>query len=211
VTGDSAHRAFGFDALDAALGGGLPAGKLSLLAAPADSQSELLLERITTEHEALYVPTERPAEEVTEQLLAAGDDPMPTDVAQAEPGELLYDEAIGETYFPEDGVVVVDPVDAMEEAEREPYLRLLANLRSAAASTGSAVLLHCRRGEDPPALRSTTLGRVDLAMELRRVFHTRKVETYLTIGKHRGGTARVEPIKLVLTDDVEVDTSRDIA
>ena len=45
----------------------------------------------------------------------------------------------------------------------------------------------------------------------RTLFHSRKVETYLIVGKHRGGTTRVEPIELVLTGEVDVDTSRDIA
>jgi hypothetical protein len=68
--------------------------------------SELLLERITTEHDTLYAATKRPAADGTDQLVAAGEDPEPTDVAPATPAELLSDETIDVADLPEDGVVI---------------------------------------------------------------------------------------------------------
>lgn len=204
-------RPFGFGALDETLDGGLPAGKLSVLEAPAESQSELLLERVSLKHDVLWVTTDRPAQEVTDQLQAAGDDHAPTAVAEASPSGLLFEGALGRQDVPEGGVVVVDPLDSLETGDRDALLEFLTHLRSAAADRDAAVLLHCRRAEDPPELRSLTLGRVDLVMELDLVFSTKKLESYLVVPKHRGGNARPEPLKLVLTDEVDVDTSRDIA
>lgn len=202
---------FGFDELDDALDGGLPAGKLSALVAPPESQSGLLLDRLALDHEALYVSTNRPGAAVVDHLRGVADDPEPVAVEAARPGTLLAD---AETYLaeiPEGGVVVVDPVDGLEAADREAYLDFLDDLWRTATANDAAVLLHCGKTDPAPNLRPTTLNRADLVMELRFRFHPRGVETYLTITKHRGGTARQEPLKLNLTDEAEVDTSRDIA
>lgn len=201
---------FGLDALDRPLGGGLPGGKLSALVSPPESQSDLLLEQLAGTHEALYVSTNRPAQEVREQLDAIGDGAT-TEVASVRPTDLLVDWRAHLEDVPSGGVVIVDRVNGLEVGDRDAYLDFLEELRGAAAANDAAVLLHCPGTESPPHLRSVTLGRADLAMELRMLFHPRKIETYLTVTKHRGGAARPEPIKLVLTDRIRVDTSRDIA
>lgn len=200
---------FGLDALDGPLGGGLPVGKLSVLVAPPESQSELLLEQLAGTQETLYVSTNRPAPEVREQLGVDDPDHEPTAVVEVRPDRLVEEDPQYE--LPSGGVVVVDPINGLEVAERDAYMEFLGELRTAAADAGCAVLLHGQGTETTPHLRPATLARADVVMELRQLFHPRKVESYLTITKHRGGAASPEPIKLILTDEADVDTSRDIA
>ena len=51
----------------------------------------------------------------------------------------------------------------------------------------------------------------DIIWQLRRDVHTTGVEYLLVVSKFRGGCALTEPVKLELTDGIEIDTSRDIA
>ena len=77
--------------------------------------------------------------------------------------------------------------------------------------TGSIGVLYCIDEENNPSLRSLTIKRVDTVWRLYLIVTTLSIENRLIISKFRGGSALREPIRLLLTDRVSIDTSQNIA
>jgi KaiC/GvpD/RAD55 family RecA-like ATPase len=71
--------------------------------------------------------------------------------------------------------------------------------------------LHCLDGHGVPELRDTTEHMADIVFELDTRVKGDRVENRLAVPKFRGGQALADVIKLELADEVEIDTSRDIA
>jgi hypothetical protein len=78
-------------------------------------------------------------------------------------------------------------------------------------NTGSLALLHCLDGNDVPELRDTTHHMADIVFDLDTGVKGDRIENRLSIPKFRGGVAPNEVIKLELSEEVAIDTSRDIA
>jgi len=72
-------------------------------------------------------------------------------------------------------------------------------------------VLHCIAGDAPvPPLRDLSLNRADHVWQLQVMALSRDVKTRLLITKVRNGRALTEPVDLLMTDRVRVDTSRRI-
>lgn len=201
----------GIEALDRRLNGGVPTGDVVALMAPPDTQSERLVRELIAQRDTLYVSTVRPAWEVEEQLEDAGIDPASITVEYPPPKTLLkepmeYVDGLGERTN-----LVIDSIDRLEVVEEGSYLEFLNVLKRELDATESAGLLCGIDGGDPPPLRNLTLKRADLVWRLRTRINSGRIENQLVATKFRGGTALTEPVKLLLADDVDVDTSRDIA
>ena len=200
----------GVDVVDDYLGGGIPAGSLVAVVAPPQTQSELLLYRITAQRQTLYLSTLRNETSVkrafNRQTIDVGN-PM---VAYAEP-DTPFDE-IGDVVgrANTETNIIVDTANTLERRDHVDYQSFLNKLHTYVQRTGSLGLLHCH-GTDPTGGRTVTLGMADIVFELRRDVTSSEIETALLVSKFRGGSALTEPIKLELTDDVTVDTSRDLA
>lgn len=207
----------GVSVVDDRLGGGLPAGSLVALVAPPQTQSELLLYQLTAQRQTLYLSTLRSEAGVKEAFDRSNIDVGNPMVAYAEP----------DTGFDEIGDVVgragtrmnliVDAANALERRDSAAYQSFINKLHTYVRRTGSIAMLHCHATDaietDPDAARGReiTLGISDAVLELRRSVSGSDVETSLVVSKFRGGSALTDPIKLELTDDVRVDTSRDLA
>lgn len=207
----------GVSVVDDRLGGGFPAGSLVALVAPPETQSELLLYQLTAQRQTLYLSTLRSEEGVKEAFDRSSIDVGNPMVAYAEP----------DTAFDEIGDVVgragtrmnliVDAANTLERRDPAAYQSFINKLHTYVRRTGSIAMLHCHDTDaietDPAAARGReiTLGISDAVLELRRTVAGNDVETALVVSKFRGGSALTEPIKLELTDDVRVDTSRDLA
>ncbi|WP_267640354.1 RAD55 family ATPase [Haloarchaeobius amylolyticus] len=198
----------GMDTLDRLHDGGIPAGSLLALVAPPDSQSELLLDQLVAQHPALYLSTTRPADVVERGLGTAaentevvflGPDPSPEDLTNALP------------HVPENCVVVLDQPNPLEAAPRRAYVAMLNQLSRRLAETDSIGFFHCTGDRETTPQRGTTLAAADVVWNLDLRVSTYAIENRLAVTKFRGGRALREPVKLQLTDDVRVDTSRDIA
>ena len=211
------RMATGVSVVDDRLDGGLPPGSLVALVAPPETQSELLLYELTAERQTLYISTVR-----TEASVKHAFDRTDVDV-----GNPMVAYAGHESGFDEIGDVVgragtetnlvVDAANPLERRDAAAYQSFLNKLHTYVRRTGSIAVLHCLRTDavavDPAAARGreTTLGIADVVFELNRTVDASDVETTLVASKFRGGRALTNPIKLVLTDDVTVDTSRDLA
>lgn len=198
----------GSEVLDRQLEGGIPPGTLVALTAPPDTQSELFLQALAGERQTIYLSPVRPADEVTETL----DLPhSKLSVLQKEPETILTEpeESFKETDAHSN--IIIDPMNGFETGQRRRYIDFLNTLKEHLRTTESVALLHCIDAESNPSLRSLTLNRADLVWRLQLTVTTLTVDTRLIISKFRDGKALRKPIKLRLTDSVQIDTSRDIA
>lgn len=196
----------GIEVLDRRLAGGVPAGSLITLTARPDTQCELLLAELAENRETLYISTVVPESELKERF---GDDSIT--VEYAEPESLLKNP---HSYFDQIGAesnVIVDPVTALESIDRTQYLSFMNELKRNLRETDSIGLFYCIDDEENPPLRSLTLKRTDMVWRLYLSVTPLSIENQLVIAKFRGGRALQEPIRLILTDRVWVDTSQNIA
>lgn len=202
----------GLTFLDRLLDGGIRAGALLALSAPPGSQSELLIEQFALSRETLYVSTVRPEREVREQVTRkAVTDPDLT-VHNQRPEDLLENPARITGEIPPGSFVVVDSVNGLESADRHAHVAFLNDLKASLRDTNSVGVLHCIAGDSSlPRLRDLTLNRADQVWQLQVMSLSRDIKTRLLITKMRNGRAPTEPVDLLMTDRVRVDTSRRIA
>lgn len=198
----------GSEILDRYLEGGLPPGSIVALTAPPDTQSELFLQALASERQTIYLSAVRPVEEVTKTLDLSHSN---LTVIQENPETFLTEPEVSLKQIGSHSNVIVDPMNGFESGSRGQYVEFLNTLKEHLQTTGSVALLHCINAKNNPTLRSLTLSRADLIWRLHLTLSTLTVDTRLIISKFRGGKAVREPIKLRLTDDIEIDTSRDIA
>jgi KaiC/GvpD/RAD55 family RecA-like ATPase len=195
----------GISVLDKRLDGGLPPGSLVALTTPADAQSQLLVRALARERETLYLTTVRPEEEIRAEF---GDERTLTPV-YARPDALLGQPETHLDRVSAGTNVVVDTVDELERGDRDRYLSLLNGLKGRLQAAEGVGVLRCLAETDTDH-RKLTLDRADLVWRLELDVTEEAIETRLVVSKFREGRALQEPIKLDLTDEVSVDTSRDI-
>jgi KaiC/GvpD/RAD55 family RecA-like ATPase len=201
----------GVEALDRELDGGIPPGSVVAYQAPPASQSELLLYELTNTRPTLYLTTDRTEDAVSDAFERAN---CPTGNPQIRfvPGDAPLENANRLIRSLGEGAnLVIDPSDMLERSDRNRYQNFMNDLQNHMRNTGSLAVLHCMRGADTPALRTTTEHMADVVFDLRQAFEGTEVETRLAVPKFRGGHALTDTIKLELADRVRVDTSRDIA
>lgn len=209
---DSSDRlSTGVDIIDERLAGGIPPGRIVVLMAAPDTQSGLLVRELVSERDTVYLSTIRPRWEIVEELGEFVPSSMSLSVEYAHPEALLEDPAEFLGSLPPESNLVIDPINEIELMDRELYLEFLAAVKETLWSTGSVGLLSGVDDDHTPPSRSLTLKRADLTWKLWMTVNTSKIEHHLLVSKFRGGSAFTEPLKLVLTDEITVDTSRDIA
>ncbi|MFB6072423.1 MAG: RAD55 family ATPase [Halobacterium sp.] len=201
----------GIDVLDREIGGGVPAGTVVAYEAPPASQGELLLYELTRPRPTLYLTTDRTEQAVRdafEATTAPTGDPRFGYIPGA---DSLENARRAFRSVPEESTVIIDPVDALERADRSRYENFLNELGNHMRNVGGVAVLHCLDTDDDPGLRPTTEHMADVVFQLRVEEAGGEIESELTVPKFRGGTALDSPIKLNLRERVQVDTSRDIA
>lgn len=208
--GPPATRRFstGAQFLDFRLGGGLPAGRLLVLLAPPDAQSELLLHSMASGRRTHVFSTISPDAWEFGQGFATG--PPASLSFEHVPPAGLHDAPAEHLEPPMESYLIVD-ADKGLETDREGYLAFLDALKARLRETESVGVLHLPDDADPPALRSLTLKRADQVWRLEQRVESREIKTRLLVTKARGTRALTEPIPLILTDRIHVDTSRRIA
>jgi len=208
----------GIESLDRYLGGGIPPGRLVAFEAPANTQAELFVKQVASQYDSLYLTTLRPRWEVEEAvrdyIQRAGNlatNRIDTRVEYLNPESLLKEAHQHIDRLDGRSVVVVDSVDKIETAAEADYVDFITELKKQLWETGSVGLLHCIERTNQPPGRPITLQMSDIILELHRSVQPGSVEYRLLVAKYRGGRALTEPVKLELTDEIRIDTSRDIA
>ncbi|SNZ06256.1 RecA-superfamily ATPase, KaiC/GvpD/RAD55 family [Natronoarchaeum philippinense] len=201
----------GIDVLDRKLDGGIPPGSIIAFTASPASQSELLLYQLTAARGSLYLTTQRSDQAVRDAIEATSaptGSPTVRDISGSEP----LDQANRLIRaLPEGANLIIDPVDVLERRERSRYRNFLNDLQNHMVNTGSLAILHCLDGDSPPDNRDTTQHMADIVFDLTTTVRGTDVENRLSVPKFRGGQALTETIKLEMQDQVDIDTSRDIA
>jgi KaiC/GvpD/RAD55 family RecA-like ATPase len=200
----------GVEVLDRKLDGGIPAGSVVALSASPASQAELFLYELTATRGTLYLSLSRTGDAVSASIQGAETttgDPTVRDIA----GEAPIDNATKlVSALPSASNLIIDPLDVLESQEPGRFRNFMNELQNHIYNTGSLAFLHCMDGNDPPPLRDTTMQMADVVFDLETRVSGDEIENRLAIPKFRGGSAVTDVIKLKLTSEVAIDTSRDI-
>lgn len=199
----------GLQILDRCLDGGMPPGSLVALVAPPESQSELLLDAVATAGPALYLTSVRAPEEVTDSMKAASRSIDQLTVREYTSDDLRNSVDTLLRGLDERDYVVFDTAERIESLERLARQSVLNYIKGQLRANDAVGLIHClglKKDED----RRFTLHRADQVWTLDLVRTSLAIENRLYVTKFRGGAAMTEPVKLRLTDQVNIDTSRDI-
>lgn len=209
---DRSDRRFstGLPFLDRRIGGGLAAGCLLALSAPPQSQSELLLRQFVRSRRTLYVSLTRPEPEVRVWASEGHGSAPGLTVIDPEPRGLLEDIALVEESLVPESFVIVDRSNVLETADREEYLAFLDRFKETLRDADSVGVLLCSQRTPPPPRRGLTLDRADQVWQLELLPLSREIKNRLLVTKSRWGRALREPIDVLMTDRVQVDTSRRI-
>lgn len=201
----------GLPFLDRRLDGGLPAGCLLALTASPRSQSELLLRQLAQTRQSLFISMMRPTEEVHTEIAGGTTTPPALTVTEQAPDGLLADFSPIESLHTPESFVLIDRMNGLEETTRTEYLGFLNQLSEMLQRTDSVGVLHCSETSPLPPQRGLTLDRADQVWQLELLYRSREIKNRLLVTKSRNGRALTEPIDLLLTDRVQVDTSRRIS
>ncbi|WP_254841174.1 RAD55 family ATPase [Natronomonas marina] len=166
----------GVDIVDDHLGGGIPKGSLVAVVAPPQTQSELLLYRITAQRPTLYLSTLRDEASVKRAFDRSSIDIGNPMVAYAGPG-IGFDEIGDVVGRAGTGMnLIVDTADTLERRDPDDYQSFLNKLHTYVRRTGSIALLHCQ-DPGPESGRGITLGMADIVFELQRTVTSSDIET----------------------------------
>jgi KaiC/GvpD/RAD55 family RecA-like ATPase len=201
----------GISVLDRKLEGGIPAGSIVALTAQPASQAELFLYELTATRGTLYLSLGRSGDAVSNSITRAKTrtgDPTVRDVTGDAP---LDNAAKLVSALPESSNLIIDPIDVLERQEPPRYRNFLNELQNHIYNTSSLAILHCLDGREVPELRDTTEHMADIVFQLNTRIKGDRIENHLAVPKFRGGQALSDVIKLDLTDEIDIDTSRDIA
>lgn len=207
----------GLEILDRRLDGGIPVGTLVALVAPPESQSELFLEAMGRHRPVTFVSTtcSRSVEARRRYGTDGGEDAGVRHV-HASASELVGSGnsppagQSGLAGIDEDSFVIVDPGNDLERETRADYHEFLADLVERLEETGSVGIIHLLEEDSSPRNRWLTLKTADHVWQLELTPTSQDIRNRLLVTKSRGYRALTEPIPLVLTDRIRIDTSRSI-
>ncbi len=198
-----ARRPTGIDALDRRLGGGIPNGAMVVVETPPASNAGLLLERMVPAGTVpiSVLPRASPAGAIHRRPRGAS---VGVNITAATLEALLRNIA-------GDRGITFGPVDPIERGPVCRHRRLLETIMGHVNDRDVIDFVHALTGRSIPDTRDVTLYAADVVIQLEASRRGTRIETRLTVPKFRGGTPIVEELKLELTDEIAVDTSRDIA
>lgn len=200
----------GVDLLDRELDGGIPMGTVTAITATPASQSELFLYEFAATRETVYLATLRGASTVDRVFDSRGVDADGVDTHRVGGDDPVASATAALPQLPAGVNVVVDPVDVLERGDGAAYRAFLEELQEQVVGTDRIAFLHCLDGDPVPPLRRDTVHVADLVFELATEVRGDALVNKLSVPKFRLGRAMNDVVKLDLSDDVEVDMTRNI-
>lgn len=235
-----ARLSTGVQELDRALRGGLAPATLVVLQTPPGSQGELLLKEFVLAQATLYLTTTRTVESVRDWLTGASapdgvdiqhvgyrhdgngsvaaDTDNPSSLGSEQPANSPSPEPLSLapvmdaiSGFQDRGYILIDPVNPVEQFDEGTYMQFLHAVRDRLVETESVGVLHAVTSEAVPPCRWLSLQFADSVWDVRVERDGIDIDFTLGVTKSRAGHLPEEEIKLVLSDRVGIDVSRDIA
>lgn len=200
----------GLPFLDRRLDGGIAVGEMLALTAPPASQSELFLRTFLRTTKTAYISTTRTESQVRRWAEYRTHEEISLSVAKVDTDELTaVFEQIRELLDPE-SILVIDTVNGLERTPRSEYVEFLNALKRLLRERDCIAVLHCPEESTDLPRRGLTLSRADQVWQLEVSARSREIKNRLLVTKSRNGRALSEPVDVVLTDTVRIDTSRRI-
>ncbi|WP_434085360.1 RAD55 family ATPase [Natronomonas marina] len=165
---------------------------------------------LAAQRPTLYLSTRRNEESVRDAFHRADLDIEDSMIAYADPDADLDDVGSTISRVGAEQNPIIDPANPLERWDPQVYQQFLNRLHTYIRRTGSIAVVHCHTVGDDLG-REVTLGIADVVRRLDQTVTPDAVESTLVVSKFRGGRALTEPITLELTDNVRVDTSRNVA
>lgn len=209
----------GVSVLDETLPGGIPEGGIVLLNTDPESKGERFLHYLIDGQSCGYITTSGSGEGVKSELMKSGVDHTGVDarsVGYTNPANEIQ-KSLGE--LAEKDIIVIDSINPLEDnniTDPEVYRQMLTEIQKHTRRMGGYVILRRLRPPDVDSQDGLYLADtlVDYILSITQRINGSEVEDYLHIPKARA-TANGEyfdkEYKLVITDEVVIDTSRDIA
>lgn len=193
------------------IGGGIPIDTVITLLAPPASQSQLLLRALTSEQPLVYLSTSvRDTDALEAWLGTVRSQSDEVTVLYTPPDSLLDDLPTYLQSAQPESFLVVDDINALEAGQRSKYRNFLNDVHEWTRKQDAIAFLHCLDTVEAGSHRSMTLNRVDQVWWLQLQLLSQDIITKLYITKARSSRALTEPITLIMTDGVRIDTSRRI-
>jgi KaiC/GvpD/RAD55 family RecA-like ATPase len=200
----------GIEPLDQMLDGGILAGSVVVLSANPASQSELFLSQLADTRRTFYLTTVHSSSTIKSFLARAGVDTAAHSIKRVDTESPLEHAYSLVKSLPHESNLVVDPMDPLEDSDRTEFWSFMNAVRDRLEQTSSLGVLHCMNGRRNPVHRDTTEYMADVVFDLETEFDGEEIINRLLVPKVRGEAAINSAIKLDLSDEVSVDTSRDI-
>lgn len=202
----------GIEDLDRKLNGGLPAGSITAIEAPPDSQAHLFFHELTTQRGTIWITFARREAAIDASL---EETPAPSGdctVRRVSDDEPMADVTKLLTAVPDRSNILMEPMDVVEsKADPDEYRAFLNDLQAHVLERDSIAVLLCPKMDDEPSLRTTTKYYADVVFELKTRVSGDSIENFLLVAKYRRGECPSTVLKLDLGAQVAIDMSRDIA
>lgn len=199
--------------LDDHLGGGIPPGAIVTLSSDPRTQSELLLHKLVSGSDTVYISTVGNEDTVEAEFQKSNLVSEPPDIRYVDPSSPLQSIRKHIEKLGGGQLVIVNYVNVIESGEmtsRGEYQEFVNWVQNMNRHTGNIVLFHRHRNNDPDYTHITN-SISDIIFEIDEAVAGEEVTNYLHMPKCRGGSALDERLELEIGQDISVDTSRDIA
>lgn len=204
----------GIQALDKKLNGGFPPGAIITCRSDSRTQSELLLHRLISRYDTIYVSTIGNEEAVKAEFAKSPVETGDVNVAYASPDAPLQNTKSFIEKMNDQRLIIINVVNDLEGTERvnrgsyQEFLNWVQNLQR---RTGGVVFLHRYETKQESKYEYLTNSMSDIILELEEHIDGENIVNYLHMPKCRGAGALDERMKVKLTNGLTIDTSRDIA
>lgn len=201
----------GMPEIDRQLGGGLPAGGITVLEAPPGSQAYLLLQELTSSRGTIWISFARPEAHIQHSLEESPATSGECTIKHIKTNRVNTVKKLL-TAVPDRSNIILDPIEILEESlTSDEYREFLGHLQDHLIERESIAVLYGNREDSVPDGRVTSKYFADVVLEITKRPSGENIEYFLQVPKYRRGECPSSVIKLDLNTRVDVDTSRDIA
>lgn len=179
----------GMKSLDNQLqGNGLYGGTVVTILAPPNSTSEHLLYNMIGDRDTFYLSTARSTDSIKDTLEIINPDRDSLDIEFIEefPPTAEAQQQLEDADLPEQGSIVVDPINFFERDDPGSYREFLQEFTKAVKETESIGFLHANVEQSDPMLRWLTLQMSDAIFKIKHRETNKEVEDQLLIPKLYG-------------------------